>query len=127
MGPAFGRDCGSRCGDGPEMTKALDAPWIRPSQKSPWCASAIEMTLILAIGYFYRFLPILTEFSVREQRLAELPQVAGGRRARGPYAHGGRHRCCAEHGDPGRPKHPRCLGQAAARCHEVIDQNRRTG
>ena len=85
------------------------------------------MTLILAIRYFYRFLPILTEFSVRGQRLVELPKVADVRRAWRLYPHRGRHRCRAEHGDPGRSKHPRCLGQAAARCYEVIDQNRRTG
>jgi hypothetical protein len=85
------------------------------------------MTLILALRYFYRFLPILTEFSVREQRLAELAEVVDLRRARRPYAHRGGHRSCAEHGDSGRSKHPRCLGQAAARCYKVIDQNRRTG
>jgi hypothetical protein len=65
MRPAFGRDAGQRCGADPEMTKALSAPWFRPSQKSPWCASAITETLIAAIRYFYRFLPILNEFSVR--------------------------------------------------------------
>jgi hypothetical protein len=117
MRPAFGRDCGSRCRIGPEMRKALGAPWIRPNQKSPWCASAIEKTLILAIRYFYRFLPILTEFSVRGQRLAELPEVADVRRARGLYPHRGRHRGRAEYGDAGRTKHPCRLGQAAAGCH----------
>ena len=71
-------------------------------------------------------LPILTEFSVHEEWLAELAQVTDLTRARGPYPHGGGHCCCAEHGNPGRPKHPRCLSQAATRCHEVIDQYRRT-
>ena len=66
MRPAFDRDCEPRCGDDPEMTKALNAPGVRPGQKFPWCASAIEEKLIPAIRYFHRFLPILTEFSVRE-------------------------------------------------------------
>jgi hypothetical protein len=55
MRPAFGRGCGPRCGDDPKMTKALDAPWVRLDLKSPWCASAMYLTLILVIRYFYRF------------------------------------------------------------------------
>jgi hypothetical protein len=100
----------SRNDKGTRRTLVLDYP------KIPLVRKRHRKTLILAIRYFYRFLPILTEFSVREQRLAELAEVADLRRARGAYAHRGRHRCCAEHVDPGRPKHPRCFGQAAARC-----------
>lgn len=89
------------------MTKALDAPWFWTDLKSPWCASAMYQTLILVTRYFYRFLGILTEFSVREQQTT---RVADVRRLRGPYAYRGGHRCCTQYRDPGRSEHPRSLG-----------------
>jgi hypothetical protein len=76
MRPAFGRGFGPRCGDDPEMTKALNAPWFRPDLRSPWCASAMYQTLIPVIRYFYRLLGILTEFSVREHRLPRASEIA---------------------------------------------------
>jgi hypothetical protein len=76
MRPAFGRGFGPRCGDDPEMTKALNAPWFRPDLRSPWCASAMYQTLTPAIWYFYRFLGILTEFSVRGHRLPRASEIA---------------------------------------------------
>jgi len=77
-------------------------------------------TLILVIWYFYRFLGILNEFSVREHWALRVVDL---RRPRGAYTCGGRHCCCAQNRDSGRSEHTRGLGQAAPGCHQIVDEH----
>jgi hypothetical protein len=93
---------------------------VSDEPKIPLVRKRHSETLIVTIRYFYTFLLILNEFSVREHR-------ADVRRIRGPYTHRGCDRRCTQHRDSGCPEHPRRLGETAASCHQVIDENNRTG
>jgi len=60
---------------------------VSDEPKIPLVRKRHSETLIVTIRYFYTFLLILNEFSVREHR-------ADVRRVRGPYPHGGCDRRC---------------------------------
>ena len=63
---------------------------------------------------------ILTEFSVREQRWTKF---AGWRPIWSVSTHGGRHCGSPDHRNSGLPQHSRSLGQTAASCHKVVNDN----